>query len=126
VHPGHRVVAGQRLLQSASDIFLGWMTGPQDRAFYWRQLRDMKGSADVAGMGPADLLAYARLCGTTLARAHARSGDRIAIAAYLGSSDTFERAVADFALDYTDQTTADHTALVAAVMAGVVRAEPGV
>jgi uncharacterized protein (DUF2252 family) len=126
VHPGHRVVAGQRLLQAASDIFLGWMTGPQGRAFYWRQLRDMKGSADVAGMSPEALTAYARLCGTALARAHARSGDRIAIAAYLGNTDTFERAVADFALSYATQTTADHATLGAAVAAGVVTASPGI
>ncbi|WP_405971634.1 DUF2252 domain-containing protein [Streptomyces sp. NBC_00988] len=126
VHPGHRVVAGQRLLQAASDIFLGWMTGPQGRAFYWRQLRDMKGSADVAGMSPQALTAYARLCGNALARAHARSGDRVAIAAYLGNSDTFERAVADFALSYASQTTADHAALGAAVAAGVVTAAPGI
>ncbi|MDH6216512.1 DUF2252 domain-containing protein [Streptomyces pseudovenezuelae] len=126
VHPGHRVVAGQRLMQAAGDIFLGWMTGPQGRAFYWRQLRDMKGSADVAGMSPADLLGYARLCGTALARAHARSGDRVAIAAYLGGADTFEQAVADFAFRYADQTAADHTALGAAVAAGVVRATPEV
>ncbi|MFD9396076.1 DUF2252 domain-containing protein [Streptomyces sp. NPDC060000] len=126
VHPGHRVVAGQRLLQAAGDVFLGWMTGPQGRAFYWRQLRDLKGSAGVAGMSPADLTAYARLCGTALARAHARSGDRIAIAGYLGGADTFERAVADFALAYADRTTADHAALGAAVAAGVVRAAPGV
>ncbi|MGW5472278.1 DUF2252 domain-containing protein [Streptomyces chartreusis] len=125
VHPGHRVVAGQRLLQAAGDIFLGWMSGPQGRAFYWRQLRDMKGSADVASMGPADLCTYARLCGTALARAHARSGDRIAIAGYLGGADTFDRAVADFALAYADQTVNDHTALGAAVEAGVVRAVPG-
>jgi uncharacterized protein (DUF2252 family) len=126
VHPGHRVVAGQRLLQAASDIFLGWMTGPQGRAFYWRQLRDMKGSADVAGMSPEALTAYARLCGTALARAHARSGDRIAIAAYLGNTDTFEHAVADFALSYATQTTADHATLGAAVAAGVVTASPGI
>jgi uncharacterized protein (DUF2252 family) len=126
VHPGHRVVAGQRLLQAASDIFLGWMTGPQGRAFYWRQLRDMKGSADVAGMSPAELLAYGRLCGTALARAHARSGDRIAIAAYLGGTETFEHAVADFASAYAAQTTADHATLGAAVAAGVVTASPGI
>ncbi|MGH1551267.1 DUF2252 family protein, partial [Streptomyces sp. L7] len=126
VHPGHRVVAGQRLLQAASDIFLGWMSGPQGRAFYWRQLRDMKGSADVAGMNPAELLAYGRLCGTALARAHARSGDRIAIAAYLGGTDTFEHAVADFASAYATQTTADHATLDAAVAAGVVTAAPGI
>ncbi|MCD7437495.1 DUF2252 domain-containing protein [Streptomyces lincolnensis] len=125
VHPGHRVVAGQRLLQAAGDIFLGWMSGPQGRAFYWRQLRDMKGSAEVAAMPPSALTAYARLCGTALARAHARSGDRIAIAAYLGSADTFERALADYALDYADQTTHDHATLTAAVAAGVITAAPG-
>ncbi|MFI7409915.1 DUF2252 domain-containing protein [Streptomyces sp. NPDC049627] len=125
-HPGHRIVAGQRLLQAASDIFLGWMSGPQGRAFYWRQLRDMKVTADVAGMSPGDLVSYARLCGTALARAHARSGDRIAIAAYLGGADTFDRAITDFSLAYADQTAADHEALGAAVAAGVVRAAPGV
>ncbi|MEU1176332.1 DUF2252 domain-containing protein [Streptomyces sp. NPDC005820] len=125
-HPGHRVVAGQRLLQAASDIFLGWMTGPQGRAFYWRQLRDMKGSADVAGMTPAGLTAYARLCGTALARAHARSGDRIALAGYLGTGDTFDHAIADFAEAYADRTTTDHAALRAAIAAGVVTAAPDV
>ncbi|MFI5676241.1 DUF2252 domain-containing protein [Streptomyces cellulosae] len=125
-HPGHRVVAGQRLLQAAGDLFLGWMSGPQGRAFYWRQLRETKGRADVAGMSPADLTAYARLCGTALARAHARSGDRIAIAGYLGGADTFERAVADFALAYAGQTAHDHQSLGAAVAAGVVTADPGV
>jgi hypothetical protein len=126
LHPGHRVVAGQRLLQAAGDLFLGWMSGPQGRAFYWRQLRDRQGCADVAGMAPGDLRRYARLCGTALARAHARSGDRIAIAGYLGDSDTFDRAVADFALAYADQTAADHAALGAAVAAGVVHAPPDV
>jgi uncharacterized protein (DUF2252 family) len=126
VHPGHRVVAGQRLLQAAGDTFLGWMSGPQGRAFYWRQLRDTTASADIAGMSPADLLACARLCGTALARAHARSGDRVAIAAYLGGADTFDRAVAEFALSYADQTAADHADLGAAVAAGVVAAAPGV
>ncbi|OKJ83225.1 hypothetical protein AMK32_16285 [Streptomyces sp. CB01883] len=97
----------------------------QCRAFYWRQLRETKRSADVAGMGPAALSGYARLCGTALARAHARSGDRIAIAAYLGGADTFDRAVADFALSYADQTAGDHSALAAAIAAGLVRAAPG-
>ena len=124
LHPGHRVVAGQRLMQAAGDIFLGWMSGPQGRAFYWRQLRDMKGSADIAGMSPSDLHAYARLCGTALARAHARSGDRVAIAAYLGGADTFDRAVTGFALAYADQTVHDHATLGAAIAAGVVRAAP--
>jgi uncharacterized protein (DUF2252 family) len=126
VHPGHRVVAGQRLLQPASDIFLGWMSGPEGRAFYWRRLRDVKSFADVGGMHPADLAGYARLCGTALAQAHARSGDRIAIAGYLGGADTFDHAVADFALAYADRTADDHAALCAAVAAGVVRAAPGV
>ena len=126
VHPGHRVVAGQRLLQAASDIFLGWMSGPQGRAYYWRQLRDMKGSAEVAGMSPAELTTYARLCGTALARAHARSGDRIAIAAYLGGGDTFDHAIAEFARSYAVQTTTDHTTLGAAIAAGVVAAAPEV
>lgn len=126
VHPGHRVVAGQRLLQASGDIFLGWMTGPQSRAFYWRQLRDMKGAADVAGLGPDDLRAYAELCGTALARAHARSGDRIAISGYLGRADIFDRAVADFALRYTDQNAADHTALRRAASEGLITIAPGV
>jgi len=126
VHPGHRVVTGQRLLQAAGDVFLGWMSGPQGRAYYWRQLRDTKAAADVAGMNPDDLAAYARLCGTALARAHARTGDRIAIAGYLGRADTFERAVADFALSYADQTAHDHTTLGTAVAAGVVTAAPDV
>ncbi|MDX2597364.1 DUF2252 domain-containing protein [Streptomyces sp. WI03-4A] len=125
VHPGHRVVSGQRLLQAAPDLFLGWVSGPQGRAFYWRRLRDTKDCAEVAGLGPAALLGYARLCGTVLARAHARSGDRIAIAAYLGGSGGFDRAVAEFALTYADLTAADHADLGAAVAAGVVTAEPG-
>ncbi|MER5794981.1 DUF2252 domain-containing protein [Streptomyces sp. NPDC001980] len=125
-HHGHRVVAGQRLLQAAGDIFLGWLTGPQGRAFYWRQLRDTKGSAEVAGMDPNGLRGYATLCGAALARAHARSGDRIAIAAYLGGTDTFDHAVTDFALAYADQTATDHAALGAAVTAGVLTALPGV
>ncbi|WP_316776480.1 DUF2252 domain-containing protein [Streptomyces sasae] len=125
-HPGHRVVAGQRLLQATGDIFLGWMTGPQGRAYYWRQLRDMKGSLEVAAMDAKGLSVYAELCGTTLARGHARSGDRIAIAAYLGGTDSFDRAVTDFALAYADQTVTDHAALHTAVTAGVLTALPGV
>ncbi|RPE44517.1 uncharacterized protein (DUF2252 family) [Streptomyces sp. Ag109_O5-1] len=125
-HPGHRVVAGQRLLQATGDIFLGWMTGPQGRAYYWRQLRDMKGSLEAAAMDAKGLSVYAELCGTTLARGHARSGDRIAIAAYLGGTDSFDRAVTDFALAYADQTATDHAALHTAVTAGVLTALPGV
>ncbi|MEU4081891.1 DUF2252 domain-containing protein [Streptomyces venezuelae] len=124
-HQGRRVVCGQRLTQAASDIFLGWMTGPEQRHFYWRQLRDMKGSAEVETMTPTLLRDYARLCGRALARAHARSGDRIAIAGYLGGSDVFDRAVADFALAYARQNADDYAALGAAIAAGTVTAAPG-
>jgi uncharacterized protein (DUF2252 family) len=127
---GQRVVAGQRLMQAASDIFLGWhrvegIDGRQ-RDFYVRQLRDWKGSADVETMMPAGMSAYAWLCGWTLARAHARSGDRVAIAAYLGKSDAFDRAIADFAEVYADQNERDHAALVEAVKTGRVPAETGI
>jgi hypothetical protein len=119
-HHGHRVVAGQRLMQAASDIFLGWFRGTEGRDFYWRQLKDMKGSADLEGMSPDELVIYAGLCGWTLARAHARSGDRVQIAAYLGKSERFDRAIADFAQAYADQTERDHAALCAAVKSGRV------
>ncbi|MFF3209423.1 DUF2252 domain-containing protein [Streptomyces sp. NPDC002886] len=125
-HHGHRVVAGQKLLQSAGDIFLGWTAGPRGREFYVRQLRDMKGSAVVETMTPDMLRQYAELCGTALARAHARSGDRIAIAGYLGKADTFDRAMADFALHYADQTALDHALLTAAVSEGTITATHGI
>ncbi|MFF0447374.1 DUF2252 domain-containing protein [Streptomyces sp. NPDC004609] len=125
-HQGHRVVAGQRMLQAASDIFLGWITGPNGRHFYWRQLRDMKGSADVESMTPGMLRRYAGLCGTALAHAHARAGDRIAIASYLGGGDVFDRAIGEFSLRYADQNAVDHTALAEAVASGTVRATTGV
>ncbi|MFD4370961.1 DUF2252 domain-containing protein [Streptomyces sp. NPDC058486] len=125
-HQGRRVVCGQRLTQAASDIFLGWMTGPEQRHFYWRQLRDMKGSAEVESMTPALLREYAGLCGRALARAHARSGDRVAIAAYLGSSDVFDRAVADFSLAYAGQNADDYASLGAAIAAGMITAAPGI
>ncbi|MFD6986440.1 DUF2252 family protein, partial [Streptomyces sp. NPDC059956] len=125
-HHGHRVVAGQKLLQSAGDIFLGWTTGPAGRDFYVRQLRDMKGSAVVETMTPDMLRQYAELCGTALARAHARSGDRIAIAGYLGKGDTFDRAIADFALHYADQTVQDHALLTAAISEGTITATHGI
>jgi uncharacterized protein (DUF2252 family) len=117
-HHGHRVVAGQRLMQAASDIFLGWFRGTGGRDFYWRQLKDMKGSANVEGMSSDELVLYAGLCGWTLARAHARSGDRVHIAAYLGKSERFDRAIAEFAQAYADQTERDHAALCAAVKSG--------
>src|SRR5215211_3941525 len=114
-HHGHRVVAGQRLMQAASDIFLGWFRGMAGRDFYWRQLKDMKGSANVEGMSPDELVIYAGLRGWALARAHARSGDRVQIAGYLGKSERFDEAIADFAEAYADQTEQDHAALCAAV-----------
>jgi uncharacterized protein (DUF2252 family) len=112
-HAGRRVVDGQRLLQTASDIFLGW-TGDGAADYYIRQLWDMKGSVDLDTLHPADLGPYARLCGWVLARAHARSGDAAAISGYLGTGDTFDRAVASFAEAYADQTQADHAAFAQA------------
>ncbi|HEY6310903.1 MAG TPA: DUF2252 domain-containing protein [Streptosporangiaceae bacterium] len=126
---GQRVVAGQRLMQAASDIFLGWqrteagLDGRQ-RDFYVRQLRDWKFSVDIEAMIPRGMRLYGELCGWTLARAHARSGDRIAIAAYLGGSDVFDRAITEFAAAYADQNERDHKSLVAAVASGRIAAEP--
>ncbi len=114
-HHGQRVVEGQRLMQAASDIFLGWYSGVNRRHYYVRQLRDMKASADVASMTSEVLSGYAALCGGTLARAHARSGDACAIAGYLGTGTQFDDAMADFARDYAVQTTADHAALDQAI-----------
>jgi uncharacterized protein (DUF2252 family) len=127
---GERVVSGQRLMQATSDIFLGWLrTRPREGAgedYYVRQLRDWKVSAVIEQMDPRRLDAYARLCGWTLARAHARSGDRIVIAAYLGKSTKFDNAIADFAETYADQNERDYAALSAAVKAGRVEAQTGV
>ncbi len=125
--PGERVVQGQRMMQAASDIFLGWTAGTQaGRHLYWRQLRDMKGAAEVDTMRPTGLGYYARMCGWTLARAHARSGDPVALAAYLGDGDTFDRAVADFSTRYADQNEQDFEAFVAAVRSGRLHAVEGV
>ncbi len=127
---GERVVAGQRLMQAASDIFLGWqrMSGLHEHGwdFYVRQLRDWKFSFPVETMTPRGLRIYAELCGGTLARAHARSGDRIAIAAYLGGSDVFDRAVAEFAVAYADQNQRDYDALAQAAASGRVSVQRGV
>jgi uncharacterized protein (DUF2252 family) len=121
---GERVVAGQHLMQAESDIFLGWTraAGPDkvNRDFYVRQLKDWKWSAPIELMVPAGMAVYAGLCGWTLARAHARSGDRVALAAYLGGSDRFDQAIADFAETYADQNERDYAALQAAVKAGTV------
>ncbi|WP_037605997.1 DUF2252 domain-containing protein [Streptacidiphilus rugosus] len=126
---GERVVAGQRLMQTASDIFLGWEHAVGidglERDFYVRQLRDWKGIAQPSLMLPQDMSEFAALCGATLARAHARSGDRIAIAAYLGGSDSFDKALVRFASSYADQNDRDHASLVAAVKSGRVSAQAG-
>jgi hypothetical protein len=125
---GERVVAGQRLVQAVSDIFLGWERlnwRGAERDYYIRQLRDWKGSADVEGMTPAGMELWGRMCGWTLARGHARSGDRIAIGSYLGKSDVFDRAIADFAVAYADQNEHDYRALQAAVSSGRLTAQIG-
>jgi uncharacterized protein (DUF2252 family) len=126
---GARVVAGQRLMQAASDIFLGWQRTRGidgiERDYYVRQLRDWKGSVLPEEMIPQGMAVYAGLCGWTLARAHARSGDRIAIASYLGKRPTFDEAIADFASAYADQNERDHAALRDAVGAGRVSAVTG-
>jgi uncharacterized protein (DUF2252 family) len=127
---GERVVTGQRLMQTSSDIFLGWLhveagLDGKPRDFYGRQLRDWKGSAEVERMAPKGLAQYGRLCGWTLARAHARSGDRVAIAAYLGKGAAFDRALVDFSHAYADQNERDYRALVAAVDSGRIKAETG-
>ncbi len=125
--PGERVVKGQRLMQAASDIYLGWTKGEQEnRYLYWRQLRDMKGSAEVESLTPAALGFYARQCAWTLARAHARSGDPIAITAYLGKGDAFDKAIVDFSERYADQNERDYEAFTDAVRAGRLEAIEGV
>jgi uncharacterized protein (DUF2252 family) len=124
---GERVVHGQRLMQATSDIYLGWNKGVDvSRHFYWRQLRDMKGSAVVEAMEPFTLNFYAGICGWTLARAHARSGDPIAIAAYLGSSDKFDRSITDFCDRYADQNEQDYQAFIKAIRSGSLEALEGV
>jgi uncharacterized protein (DUF2252 family) len=127
---GERVVTGQRLMQASSDIFLGWLHVPEGegglpRDFYGRQLKDWKGSAEVEQMVPTGMAAYGRLCGWTLARAHARSGDRIAIASYLGKGSTFDRALVEFSKAYAEQNERDYTALTKAVKSGRIKAETG-
>ena len=127
---GQRVVVGQRLMQATSDIFLGWIHVKEGmdgvaRDFYGRQLKDWKGSAEIEQMVPSGMAAYGRLCGWTLARAHARSGDRIAIASYLGTSNAFDRAIVDFSKAYADQNDADYAALAEAVKSGRIVAQTG-
>ncbi len=127
---GERVVTGQRLMQASSDIFLGWLhveegIDGEDRDFYGRQLKDWKGSAEIEQMNPSGLAAYGKLCGWTLARAHARSGDRIAIAAYLGKGTVFDRAIVEFSRAYAEQNERDYRALAKAVKSGRIVAETG-
>jgi uncharacterized protein (DUF2252 family) len=119
---GQRIVVGQRLMQSSSDIFLGWTHGRRGYDFFVRQLRDMKFSLPVEGASAVQLKRYAGICGTILARAHARSGDAAKVSGYLGKTDTFDQALGEFSLAYADQTVRDHTALVTAVKTGRVKA----
>ncbi len=124
--PGERVVQGQRMMQAASDIYLGWTKGAEDdRYLYWRQLRDMKVSATVETMGPGVLAGYAQFCAQTLARAHARSGDPVAIAAYLGKKDRFDQSIADFSKRYADQNEQDYQAFRDAIRTGRLQAIEG-
>jgi uncharacterized protein (DUF2252 family) len=126
---GERVVAGQHLMQTASDILLGWERFDfegYERDYYIRQLRDWKGSADLAGMTPAGMQLWGQMCGWTLARGHARSGDRVAIASYLGKSDEFDRAIVEFSIAYAAQNEADHRMLQDAVASERLTAELGV
>jgi uncharacterized protein (DUF2252 family) len=127
---GERVVTGQRLIQAESDIFLGWVRvdsslDGQSRDFYGRQLKDWKGSAEIEQMVPKGLAMYGALCGSTLARAHARSGDRIAIAAYLGSGTSFDRAILEFSKAYAEQNALDYKNLTDAVASGKIPAQTG-
>jgi uncharacterized protein (DUF2252 family) len=127
---GERVVTGQRLMQATSDIFLGWLhvdagLDDQPRDFYGRQLKDWKGSADIEQLPPKAMSTYGKLCGWTLARAHARSGDPIAIASYLGSGSSFDRAIVEFSHAYAEQNERDYQELTAAVKSGRIRAEAG-
>jgi uncharacterized protein (DUF2252 family) len=117
---GQRVVVGQRLMQSSSDIFLGWVRGEKGYDYYVRQLRDMKFSIPTEGMTAQQLERYAEICGWVLARAHAKSGDSATISGYLGKSDNFDLAIGKFAVAYADQTERDHAALLKAVRAGRV------
>jgi uncharacterized protein (DUF2252 family) len=128
---GQRVVVGQRLMQATSDIFLGWLhvdagLDGKPRDFYGRQLKDWKGSAEIERMSPKAMATYGQLCGWTLARAHARSGDRVAIASYLGKGDSFDRAIVEFSRAYADQNDRDYQALAAAVKSGRITALEGV
>jgi uncharacterized protein (DUF2252 family) len=122
-HQGERIVVGQRLMQSASDMMLGWTTGQQNFHFYLRQLRDMKFSLDISIMKPIQLSRYAEVCGWTLARAHARSGDAAMLYGYMGKSDTFDRAIGTFARLYADQMEKDYAIFLDAIESGEIKAQ---
>jgi uncharacterized protein (DUF2252 family) len=119
---GERVVTGQRMLQAASDVFLGWTRADDGRDYYFRQLRDMKMKFDLESMTKSEWLEYVQICGWTLARAHARTGDAARIGGYMGKNATFDDAIGEFALTYANQTERDHAALLRAIRAGQVRA----
>jgi uncharacterized protein (DUF2252 family) len=124
-HHGERVVRGQRLMQTESDIFLGWSVGGAQKAFYWRQLYDMKASADIANLQPRGLKMYAGLCGWTLARAHARAGDPFLMSGYIGSGTVFADALTEFAFAYADQAQRDFESFTAAIASGRIEVQEG-
>jgi uncharacterized protein (DUF2252 family) len=124
-HHGERVVRGQRLMQVSSDIFLGWSVGAAGHAYYWRQLYDMKGSADIAKMTPPLLKHYAQICGWTLAHSHARAGDPFQISGYIGSGTVFTDALTEFGYAYADQAQRDFEAFTAAIASGRIEAKEG-
>jgi uncharacterized protein (DUF2252 family) len=124
-HHGERVVRGQRLMQVSSDIFLGWSVGAAGHAYYWRQLYDMKGSADIAKMTPPLLKHYAQICGWTLAHSHARAGDPFQISGYIGSGTVFAEALTEFGYAYADQAQRDFEAFTAAIASGRIEAKEG-
>jgi uncharacterized protein (DUF2252 family) len=123
VNHGERVVTGQRMLQSASDVFLGWTHDAEGRSYYFRQLRDMKMKIDLENMTRGDWLEYVQICGWTLARAHARTGDAAIIGGYLGKNDTFDTALSKFAASYADQTDRDYATLLKAIRSGRLKAQ---
>jgi uncharacterized protein (DUF2252 family) len=129
-HHGERVVAGQRLMQGATDIFLGWQAikgpGGVSRDYYVRQFHDWKGGVEIDNLRTSAAAVYARLCGATLARAHARWGDRVAIASYLGNGDAFDRAIANFSARYADQNEADYETFISALKSGRLEAQAGI
>jgi uncharacterized protein (DUF2252 family) len=123
-HNGQRIVVGQRLLQSASDIFLGWSQGPRGRDYYIRQLRDMKAAPEVEGMTPRSMRTYAKLCGLVLAQAHDKAGNAAAIiAGYLGGIDHFDEAMGDYAVAYADQVERDYASFAKAVQSGRLKTD---